>query len=81
MLISYAIIDLFLSFPSSVKLLKEFYLTRYIFDNELRDPYQSAYRKGHSTETALNIVLDKIFNLLDDVSAVQLVFFGFNISV
>ena len=44
-----------------------------MFDNKLHDPYQSAFRKDHSTETALNLVLDQIFNLLDHVSAVQLV--------
>ena len=48
-------------------------ISQYMSDNKLHDPYQSAYRKGHSTETALNLVLDQIFNLLDDLSAVQLV--------
>ena len=42
------------------------HISQYMFDNKLHDPYQSAYRKGHSTETALNLVLDQTCNLLDD---------------
>lgn len=40
-------------------------LTQHCFDNELEEPYQSAYRKNHSCETALLEVADCILTNMD----------------
>ena len=40
-------------------------LRRYIDENKLLDPYQSAYRPHHSTETALVRIHDDIMQALD----------------
>ena len=36
-----------------------------IDENALRDPFQSAYRRGHSTETALLLIKNDIAGALD----------------
>ena len=48
-------------------------LTRYVCVNNLVEPYQSAYRSAHSTETALLSVQDTILRSLDEHKAVFVV--------
>ena len=48
-------------------------LTSYLSDNNLLEPYQSAYRTGHSTETALLRVQNDIVHAIGDHKAVLLV--------
>ncbi len=45
-------------------------LTAYMADNNLFEPYQSAYRSDHSTETALLCVMDSLLVALDNRSHV-----------
>ena len=44
----------------------------YLENNYLMEPYQSAYRKHYSTETALNIITDTLYKSLDSSHCVQL---------
>jgi len=48
-------------------------LVDHLTDNELMDPFQSAYRKGHSTETALLRVQNDILMEVDKGNVVLLV--------
>ena len=48
-------------------------LNKYLFDNNLYPDLQSAYRKKHSTETALIKLIDDIGSALDDKLEVPLV--------
>ena len=47
-------------------------LINYINDNNLVDVYQSAYKKGHNTETALLSTMNDIYFSLDKYSRIQL---------
>ena len=51
-------------------------LRRYIDENKLLDPFQSAYRPHNSTETALVRVHDDIMQALDRRKGVTLVLLG-----
>ena len=44
----------------------------YLENNYLMEPYQSAYRKHYSTETALNIITDTLYKSLDSFHCAQL---------
>ena len=44
----------------------------YLENNYLMEPYQSAYRKHYSTETALNIITDTLYKSLDSSHCAQL---------
>ncbi len=48
-------------------------LTQHMSAHSLMDPFQSAYRQAHSTETALTIVANDILHALDRKSSVFLV--------
>jgi len=48
-------------------------ITKYLEDNGIMDPLQSAYRQAHSTETAMMKVKDDIDGILDDGDAALLV--------
>ena len=45
-------------------------LTAYMAENDLFEPYQSAYRSNHSTETTLLCVMDSLLVALDNRSQV-----------
>ena len=47
-------------------------LINYINDNNLVDVYQSAYKKGHNTETDLLSTMNDIYFALDKHSRIQL---------
>ena len=47
-------------------------LIYYLEDNNLLEPFQSAYRKSYSTETALNRITDTLYNSLDSSHCAQL---------
>ena len=47
-------------------------LIHYLEINNIIDPFQSAYRPNHSTETCLNHVISNILNSLDTGSPIQL---------
>ena len=47
-------------------------LIYYLEDNNCLKPFQSAYRKSYSTETALNHIIDTIYNSLDSSHCEQL---------
>ena len=40
-------------------------LTNHLLVNKLMEPFQSAYKAGHSTETALHHVFNDIFIAID----------------
>ena len=48
-------------------------ITRYLEEQQLMDPLQSAYRTGHSTETAMVHVKNEIDGILDEGDAALLV--------
>ena len=48
-------------------------LSTHINENNLAEPMQSAYRPGHSTETALLHVYNNILRAVDEQKAVALV--------
>ena len=48
-------------------------LNRYIADNKLYDIFQSAFRRGHSTETALEQTLNNIYSTVSPLISYQLV--------
>ena len=48
-------------------------LTKYLQQHQLYDPLQSAYKKGHSTETALLKIKADVDNIMDDGDGVLLV--------
>ena len=50
----------------------------YLVDHELLDPYQSAYKKRHSTLTALLKLNEDIFEALDDSEVTLLVLLDFS---
>ena len=47
-------------------------LIYYLEDNNVLEPFQSAYRKSYSTETSLNHNTDTLYNLLDSSHCAQL---------
>ena len=47
-------------------------LIYYLEDNNLLEPFQSAYRKSYSTETSLNHITDTLYNSLDSSYCAQL---------
>ena len=47
-------------------------LIHFLEINNLIDPFQSAYRPNHSTETCLNHVISNIINSFDTESSFQL---------
>ena len=47
-------------------------LFNYMNDNNLVNVYQSAYKKGHNTETALLSTMNDIYFFLDKHSRIQL---------
>ena len=49
------------------------HLSTYMIENNLTEPMQSAYRPGHSTETALLHVHYNILRAVDEQKAVALV--------
>ena len=53
-------------------------LTRHIEDESMFDPYQSAYRANHSTETALLFVVNQIKMAFDNRKGTALVFIDFS---
>ena len=53
-------------------------LTRHIEDESMFDPYQSAYRANHSTETALLFVVNQIKMVFDNRKGTALVFIDFS---
>ena len=53
-------------------------LTRHIEDESMFDPYQSAYRANHSTETALLFVVNQIKIAFDNRKGTVLVFIDFS---
>jgi hypothetical protein len=53
-------------------------LTTYLSANRLQDPLQSAYREGHSTETAVLKIKSDIDTILDEGDAVLLVLLNLN---
>ena len=53
-------------------------LTRHIKDESMFDPYQSAYRANHSTETALLLVVNQIKMAFDNRKGTVLVFIDFS---
>ena len=48
-------------------------LTDHLEDNDLLETFQSAYKKGHSTETALTRINDDLLRAIDDNACVILV--------
>ena len=48
-------------------------VTDHLEDNNLLETFQSAYKKGHSTETALTRINDDLFRAIDDNACVILV--------
>ena len=48
-------------------------LTDHLEDNDLLETFQSAYKKGHSTETALTRINDDLLRAMDDNACVILV--------
>ena len=48
-------------------------LTQHLVDNDLHELFQSAYREGHSTETALTRIHNDILRAIDDNGCVILV--------
>ena len=47
-------------------------LIYYLEDNNVLDPFQSAFRKSYSTETALNHITDTLYNSHDSSHCAQL---------
>ena len=48
-------------------------IVKYMSINRLFDPFQSAFRKFNSTETALNMVINDLLITLDNQHCIQLV--------
>jgi len=48
-------------------------LTDHLEDNNFLETFQSAYKKGHSTETALTRINDDLLRAIDDNACVNLV--------
>jgi len=48
-------------------------LSDHLEDNNLLETFQSAYKKGHSTETALTRINDDLLRAIDDNAGVILV--------
>ena len=53
-------------------------LIYYLEDNNLLEPFQSAYRKSYSTETSLNHITDMLYNSLDSSHCAQLLLLVFS---
>lgn len=53
-------------------------ITKYLEDREIFDPFQSAYRTGHSTQTALLRILDEAKLAANDRKVTIMVFFDFS---
>ena len=51
------------------------HIEEHLQNNDLKDSYQSAYRRGHSTETALLKVHSDIAEALDEGSMTALIMF------
>ena len=53
-------------------------IVAYLLKHDLLDPYQSAYRKNHSTFTALLKITDDIMDSIDDSDITLLIFLDFS---
>ena len=53
-------------------------IVAYLTKHSLLDPYQSAYRKNHSAQTALLKLTEDIFDTIDDSEVTLLVFLDFS---
>ena len=53
-------------------------IVAYLLKHDLLDPYQSAYKKNHSTFTALLKITDDILDSIDDASVTLLIFLDFS---
>ena len=53
-------------------------IVAYLLKHDLLDPYQSAYRKNHSTFTALLKITDDILDSIDDSKITLLIFLDFS---
>ena len=53
-------------------------IVAYLLEHDLLDPYQSAYKKSHSTFTALLKITDDILDSIDDSDITLLIFLDFS---
>ena len=53
-------------------------IVAYLLKHDLLDPYQSAYRKNHSTFTALLKITDDILDSIDDSDVTLMIFLDFS---
>ena len=74
----YRPISLLTVFSKVLEKASAFQIIEYLHKKSLQDPKQSAYRKNHSTTTALLKITDDIYNALDDGELTLLVLLDYS---
>jgi hypothetical protein len=74
----YRPISLLPAFSKIIEKLVNIQIVKYLTTHSLLDPYQSAYKKNHSTQTALLKLTEDIYDIIDDSGIALLVLLDFS---
>ena len=66
------------SLSKIIEKLANIQIVAYLIEHNFLDPYQSAYRKNHSTQTALLKLCEDIYDIIDDSEITLLVLLDFS---
>ena len=66
------------SLSKIIEKLANIQIVAYLLEHNFLDPYQSAYRKNHGTQTALLKLTDDIYDIIDDSEITLLVLLDFS---
>jgi hypothetical protein len=71
-------ISLLPSLSKIIEKLANIQIVAYLIEHNFLDPYQSAYKKNHSTQTALLKLCEDIYDIIDDSEVTLLVLLDFS---
>ena len=66
------------SLSKIIKKLANIQIVAYLLEHNFLDPYQSAYKKNHGTQTALLKLTEDIYDIIDDSEITLLVLLDFS---